>query len=78
MEDKKDNSTQTKITKTKDSFGNTLWKVEYIRCGKKTASTFYTKAEAEDFKKRGVPLLENEPFDEPRKQTRRSREVPKW
>lgn len=66
------------ITKTKDSFGKTLWVVKYIRCGKKTRATFYSEEEAKNFETRGVPALKNVPKAQPRKQTRRSREIPKW
>ena len=69
---------ESKITITKDSFGKKLWKVEYIRMGKKRYRTYYSKEEAENFLERGAPALKDEPIVQPRKQTRRSREVPKW
>jgi len=66
------------ITKTKDSFGRLLYKVEYFRMGKKTAKTFYTEAEAENFANRGVNMLANEPICKTRKDRRRNRAVPSW
>jgi len=63
---------------TTDSFGKKLWKVNYIRCGKKQSRTFYTEEEAENFESRGVPMLKDVPFDKPKKDRRKNRAVPSW
>lgn len=65
------------VEKTKDSFGNNLWKVDYLRCGKIHHKTFYDEEQAIAFDKTSS-RLENEPIDKPKKQRRRKLTIPKW